>query len=61
MIMVNYILKANIQMEQNMEKENNIMKMVIQFLKVNLKMKKNGKEKAKNIMIMVKYCLKENI
>ena len=54
MIMVNYILKANIQMEQNMEKENNIMKMVIQFLKVNLKMKKNGKEKAKNIMIMVK-------
>ena len=54
MIMVNYILKANIQMEQNMEKEKNIIKMVIQLLKVNIKMEKNGKEKAKNIMIMVK-------
>ena len=51
--MENQYLKENMKMGREMEKEKNIMKMVNQNLKENIKMEKNGMEKVKNIMIMV--------
>ena len=47
-------------MEKEMEKEKNIIGMVNQNLKVNIKMGKEM-EKEKDIILMVNYYLMENI
>ena len=39
-------------MEKDMEKEKNIMMMVIQYLKENMYMEKDGMEKEKNIIVV---------
>ena len=48
-------------MGKEMEKEKNIIIMVIYYLKENIQKGKDGMEKEKNMIQMVIYYLKENI